>query len=61
MADDPIYKNAGSLKPIEKLIEDADKATSDSTRVASDDKDINAALVAACGIGTGAAIGFAAL
>lgn len=61
MADDPIYKNADSLKPVEKLIEEADKATSDPARVASDDKDINAALAAAGGIGTGGAIGFAAL
>lgn len=61
MAVDPIYKNTDSLKPIEKLIAEADKATSDPARVASDDGDINAALAAAGGISTGGAIGFAAL
>lgn len=61
VAVDPIYKNTDSLKPIEKLIAEADKATSDPARVESDDGDINAALAAAGGISTGGAIGFAAL
>jgi hypothetical protein len=61
MSQEPIYKNADSLKPIEKLVAEASAAISDTKRVSSDDGDINAALAAAGGIGTGGAIGFAAL
>jgi hypothetical protein len=57
----PIYKNADSLKPVEKLVTEANEAISDTTRVASDDDDMNEALVAAGGVGVGGGIGFAAL
>lgn len=58
---DPLYKNSESLEPVEKLVKEAAAAISDTERVASDEKDMNAALAAAGGIGTGGAIGFAAL
>lgn len=58
---DPIYKNADALLPVEKLISEADAAVSEKNRVASDDKDINEALALAGGVGAGGAIGFAAL
>lgn len=61
LSKDPIYKNADSLIPVEKLVTEASAAISDTKRVASDDGDMNAALAAAGGIGTGGAIGFAAL
>ena len=59
--EEPIYKNSDSLKPVEKLVKEANEATSDSNRVASDDGDMNEALAAAGGIGMGGAIGYAAL
>ncbi|MHB1609857.1 MAG: hypothetical protein ACYCXX_14740 [Acidiferrobacter thiooxydans] len=58
---EPLYKNAESLKPVEKLLDEANAAISDTTRVFSDDGDMNAALAATSGIGAGGAIGFAAL
>jgi len=61
MPKEPLYKNADSLKPVEKLVTEAGAAISDTKRVASEDGDMNAALAAAGGIGTGGAIGFAAL
>lgn len=56
-----IYKNIDSLNPIEKLIDEASAAVTDPSRHASDDSQINEALVAAGGIGAGGAIGFAGL
>ncbi len=56
-----IYKNIDSLKPIEKLIDEASVAVTDPNRLSSDDSQINEALVAAGGIGAGGAIGFAGL
>ena len=61
MAQEPIYKNINSLKPIENLAAEAGSAVSDPFRVKSDNQGINEALAATGGIGTGAAIGFAAL
>jgi hypothetical protein len=61
MSKEPLYKNADSLKPVEKLVEEANAAMSDKSRTSSDDGDINAALAAAGGVGAGGAIGFAAL
>lgn len=61
VSKDPLYKNADSLKPVEKLANEASAAIADKTRIASDDGDMNAALAAAGGVGTGGAIGFAAL
>lgn len=61
MSKEPLYKNSDSLKPVEKLVEEANAAISDSKRTTSDDGDMNAALAAAGGVGTGGAIGFAAL
>lgn len=58
---DPLYKNADSLKPVEKLVAEASAAISEKTRTASDDEDMNAALAAAGGVTSGGAIGFAAL
>lgn len=61
MAKEQIYENANSLKPIEKLTAEASSAISDPLRTVSDDREINEALVAAGGIGTGGAVGLAAL
>lgn len=61
MSKEPIYKNNDSLNPVEKLVAEAGSAISDSSRVASDDHDMNEALVAAGGLGAGGAIGYAAL
>lgn len=61
MNKEPIYKNNDALAPVEKLVEEASKALADKKRVASDDRVMNEALIAATGIGTGSAIGFAAL
>lgn len=58
---EPLYKNAESLKPVDKLVKEANAAISEPERVASDDGDMNAALAAAGGIGAGGVIGFAAL
>lgn len=61
MSQEVIYKNIDSLKPLEKLIREASSAISDPNRLASDDNQINEALIAAGGVGVGGAIGFAAL
>jgi hypothetical protein len=61
MSKEPLYKNADSLKPVEKLVAEASAAISEKTRTASDDEDMNAALAAAGGVSTGGAVGFAAL
>ena len=61
MNHEPIYKNADSLKPVEKLIAEAEAAVSNKSRAESEDGDMNAALAAAGGVGVGGAIGYAAL
>ncbi|RRR77370.1 MAG: hypothetical protein EI684_01575 [Candidatus Viridilinea halotolerans] len=61
MSQEPIYQSIDSLKPLENLVAEASSAVADPFRTASHDFAINEALAATSGIGTGAAIGFAAL
>jgi len=56
-----IYKNISALAPVEKLVNEAGEALADPTRIKSDDGQLNEALGLAGGVGTGGAIGFAAL
>lgn len=58
---DPIYKNADALIPLEKLVAEAAAAIDDPKRVVSQDAQINEALALAGGLGAGSAIGYAAL
>ena len=54
------FKSIDSLKPIEDVIGDADKALNDKSRKIQDSP-LSEVLAGACGVGTGAAIGFAGL
>ena len=54
------FKSIDSLKPIEDVIADADKALNDKSRKIQDSP-LSEVLAGACGVGTGAAIGFAGL
>lgn len=57
----PIYANLDALTPLANLVKEAGEALSDPTRVTSNDAALNETLAAVGGIGTGGAIGFAAL
>lgn len=55
-----IYTNLDALKPVEKALNEANQAIQDSSRTI-ESSDIPEILAAATGVGTGGAIGFAAL
>lgn len=61
MTKEVIYQSIDALKPLEKVVSEADAALSDSDRKKSDDSQLNETLVAAGAIGTGGVASFAGL
>lgn len=61
MSKEVIYKNIEALTPVEKVLNEVDKALGDQNRTDSDNDEIKEVLATAGGVAAGAGIGFAGL
>lgn len=61
MSKEAIYKNLEALAPVEKVLNEVDKALGDKNRTDTDNDEIKEVLAAAGGVSAGAGIGFAGL